>query len=90
MVQPLNSGYQYDPIKTYLAEAVAAGVDIPTHLRESLEQGAGVDLMQYYYFHKIRIKKYNMKTVVSNIEPVEKYLLKSLKVLLLSTYLICR
>ena len=72
MVQPLNSGYQYDPIKTYLAEAVAAGVDIPTHLRESLEQGAGVDLMQYYYFHKIRIKKYNMKTVVSNIEPAEK------------------
>ena len=72
MVQPLNSGYQYDPIKTYLAEAIAAGVDIPTHLRQSLEQGAGVDLMQYYYFHKIRIKKYNMKTVVSNIEPVEK------------------
>ena len=71
MVQPLNSGYQYDPIKTYLAEAIAAGVDIPTHLRQSLEQGAGINLMQYYYFHKIRIKKYNMKTVVSNIEPVE-------------------
>lgn len=71
MVQPLNSGYQYDPIKTYLAEAIAAGIDIPTHLKQSLEQGAGINLMQYYYFHKIRIKKYNMKTLVSNIEPVE-------------------
>nr|QTZ82745.1 MAG: hypothetical protein [Enquatrovirus sp.] len=71
MVQPLNSGYQHDPVKTYLAEAIAAGADIPTHLEQSLKQGAGINLMQYYYFQKIRIKKYNMKTIVSNIEPVE-------------------
>lgn len=63
MVQPLHEGYMPDPIKTLTAQAIAENVpNIPEYLTSALRQDAGIKLMQYYHFSRIRIKKYNFRS----------------------------
>lgn len=72
MVQPLHSGYRYDPIKTIVAEAIGLDVDLPEYLIKSLQKNAGIDLMRYYHYQRIRIKKYNMKTTLSTVSAISR------------------